>query len=339
MKEISEILSVGKTDLDILYSQALDIQNQCSDFTVSNVNFKNVHFDGDHCRLNYLPDGSDVSRASAMSAHSLSQFCNKLGVPVRYIDKCIESGRLDLAEDNINSWVEDYGKNLFIREYQNRIRGVLSDKFSVLDTPDILEVLSDVIPTDDYTIKGHFITPERFHARITQNTMLDIDGEDLFAGLQIDSSDVGRSVLTVKFMIWKQVCTNGLCISRGGGMLFSQKHIGIDKADFRESFSQSIKLVPDLITGATEMIESARRNNKFSTRGFTEEQMTDFIDRIRFKTKLPEDGVNKVIQFMSEKYGTSTWGFVNSLTEVAQDYTLDRRLEIEKVAGEYLLSA
>lgn len=339
MKEISEILSVGKTDLDILYSQALDIQNQCSDFTVSNVNFKNVHFDGDHCRLNYLPDGSDVSRASAMSAHSLSQFCNKLGVPVRYIDKCIESGRLDLAEDNINSWVEDYGKNLFIREYQNRIRGVLSDKFSVLDTPDILEVLSDVIPTDDYTIKGHFITPERFHARITQNTMLDIDGEDLFAGLQIDSSDVGRSVLTVKFMIWKQVCTNGLCISRGGGMLFSQKHIGIDKEDFRESFAQSIKLVPDLITGATEMIESARRNNKFSTRGFTEEQMTDFIDRIRFKTKLPEDGVNKVIQFMSEKYGTSTWGLVNSLTEVAQDYTLDRRLEIEKVAGEYLLSA
>lgn len=339
MKEISEILSVGKTDLDILYSQALDIQNQCSDFTVSNVNFKNVHFDGDHCRLNYLPDGSDVSRSSAMSAHSLSQFCNKLGVPVRYIDKCIESGRLDLAEDNINSWVEDYGKNLFIREYQNRIRGVLSDKFSVLDTPDILEVLSDVIPTDDYTIKGHFLTPERFHARITQNTMLDIEGEDLFAGLQIDSSDVGRSVLTVKFMIWKQVCTNGLCISRGGGMLFSQKHIGIDKADFRETFAQSIKLVPDLITGATEMIESARRNNKFSTRGFTEEQMTDFIDRIRFKTKLPEEGVNKVIQFMSEKYGTSTWGLVNSLTEVAQDYTLDRRLEIEKVAGEYLLSA
>jgi hypothetical protein len=42
---------------------------------------------------------------------------------------------------------------------------------------------------------------------------------------------------------------------------------------------------------------------------------------------------------MTDRYGSSTWGFVNSLTEVAQDYTLERRLEVEKTAGEILLAA
>ena len=41
---------------------------------------------------------------------------------------------------------------------------------------------------------------------------------------------------------------------------------------------------------------------------------------------------------MNDNYGTSTWGFINSLTEVAQDYTLERRLEIEKYAGDLLVA-
>ena len=44
--------------------------------------------------------------------------------------------------------------------------------------------------------------------------MLPIDGEDLFAGITLDSSDVGRSGLYVRFFIYKQVCTNGLIIPK-----------------------------------------------------------------------------------------------------------------------------
>ena len=67
--------------------------------------------------------------------------------------------------------------------------------------------------------------------------------------------------------------------------------------------------------------------------------MKDFVERIKLKTKLSDDGVSKVFQFMTDKYGFSKWGFVNSLTEVAQDYTLERRIEIEKIAGDVLMAA
>lgn len=336
-----ELLSLNSVDLEELFRQATDIQKDCRDFSVSNVSFKNMHYDGDSCKLLYLPDEKSVgTRSMSMTRHSLSQLCNKIGVPIRYIDKCIDSGRLDLAEENINSWVDDFGKNLFIREYKDSIRGVLSDRYSVLDTPYIMESINDVLDFDEYKIKGYYLSPERFHARIVQREMMNINGEDLFAGIQIDSSDVGRSILVVKFMIWKQVCTNGLCLSQGGGVLFQQKHIGIDASEFRNGFVNSLSNIPTLVEYSKDLIEEARRDgNKYSMKNMSEQQIQDFIERVKMKTKLSDEGVNKVIQFMTDKYGFSKWGYVNSLTEVAQDYTLERRLEIEKIAGDVLLVA
>lgn len=335
-----ELLTLDRVDLAGLYRQALEIQNECQDFNVSNVTYKNVRYDGDTCRLLYQPDGDTPSRSMAMTRHSLSQLCNKIGVPIRYIDKCIDSGRLDLAAENINSWIDDFGKNLFIREYRNTIRGVLSDRYSTLDTPHIMDAINDVLDFDEYKIKGYLLSPERFHARIVQREMMNINGEDLFAGVQIDSSDVGRSILVVKFMIWKQVCTNGLCISQGGGVLFQQKHIGIDASEFRDGFRNSLNNIPLLVEHSKELIEEARRDGeRYSTKNFNEQQLKDFIERIKMKTKLSDEGVAKVLNFMSEKYGFSKWGFVNSLTEVAQDYTLERRIEIEKIAGDVLMAA
>ena len=337
-----ELLTLDRVDLNELFRQAVEIQNECQDFNVSNVTYKNVRYDGDTCRLLYQPDDTSVgSRSMAMTRHSLSQLCNKIGVPIRYIDKCIDSGRLDLAADNINSWIDDFGKNLFIREYKNTIRGVLSDRYSALDTPHIMEVINDVLDFDEYSIKGHFLTPERFHARIVQKEMMNINGEDLFAGIQIVSSDVGRSILIVKFMIWKQVCTNGLCLSQGGGVLFQQKHIGIDASEFRDGFRASLSNIPTLVEHAKELVEEARSsdNGRYSIKTFNEQQLKDFVERVKMKTKLSDDGVQKVLQLMTDKYSQSKWGFVNSLTEVAQDYTLERRLEIEKIAGDVLMAA
>lgn len=338
--DLREVLTLDRVDLAELYRQALEIQNECQDFNVSNVTYKNVRYDGDTCRLLYQPDGDTPSRSMAMTRHSLSQLCNKIGVPIRYIDKCIDSGRLDLAAENINSWIDDFGKNLFIREHRNTIRGVLSDRYSTLDTPHIMDAVNDVLDFNEYKIKGYLLSPERFHARIVQREMMNINGEDLFAGVQIDSSDVGRSILVVKFMIWKQVCTNGLCLSQGGGVLFQQKHIGIDASEFRDGFRNSLSNIPLLVEHSKELIEEARRDGeRYSTKNFNEQQLKDFIERIKMKTKLSEEGVSKVLQFMNDKYGFSKWGFVNSLTEVAQDYTLERRLEIEKIAGDVLMAA
>lgn len=329
-----------RISFDDLYQDSLAIQSLCTDYNISNVTDKNMMLDPYSGKLLFRPDDSTYRYDRGMSRYAMSQLCNKLGVPIRYLEKCIDSGMIDLAAENVNSWLEEYNKNLFIREYNGTIRGVLSDRYMTLDTPNIMEVISSVVDSSQYSTKGYFLSPERFHARIVQNDMMNIAGEDLFAGIQIDSSDVGRSTLQVRFMIFKQVCTNGLCISKGGGVLFEQRHIGISIDEFYNSFKDSMFRIPVLMENAVDLIEEARTDNgKFNVSHFSESEMKDFVERMKLKTRLSDDSMNKVISMMTEKYSPTRWGLINSITEVAQDFTLERRVELEKIAGDLLLVA
>lgn len=284
--------------------------------------------------LSFIDDVSGIERYP-MSRYALSQLGSKLGVPANYLQKCIDSGRLDLASDNVNSWIEDYGKDVFIREYDGHIRGILSSKYSVCDTPDILKVLQDTVDLNQYKVKGSFLNEERLHLRLVGREMLPINGEDLFPGLFIDSSDVGRNVLTVQFGIYKLVCTNGLTISKGSGTLFQQKHIGIKPEEFYEGLAASLSNVDMLCENACQLVEDARdKSMKFSK--YSQEDFDAFIAQIKGTTRLSNDGAEKVIDLMQTKYGDTRWGYINSLTEVAQDYTLERRLELERIAGNLL---
>lgn len=318
--------------LDELCEKADLIQSRCVDYNVSRANNLNLSFSEYTGNLNFIPDGEERAvQSKPVTPYAMSQLCTKLGIPTSYIDKCISNGRLDLAADNINAWISDYNKNLFIRECSGSVRGILSDRYMTLDTPDILKVIGDVVDTSQYSTKGYFMSPERFHARIVQNEMMRINGEDLFAGIQVDSSDVGRSTLMVRFFIFKQVCTNGLCISRANGVLFSQKHIGVSIDSFRSTFRKSIECIPDLVAQTSEFIESSRNSPlpKFT--------MEEFIERVRLETKLSEEDSKRVIQLVGEKYSPTQWGLINSITEVAQRHTLERRIELEEIAGQMLL--
>lgn len=324
---------------DDLYQKSLDIQTLCTDYNVSHATDRNVRLSSDG-RLIYAPDDSDTIQYSGMTRYALSQLCNKLGIPIRYIEKCFESGMSELASENVNGWLAEYNKSMFIREYDGKVRGVLSDRYMTLDTPNIMEVLSSVVNSSEYSTKGYFLSPERFHARIVQNDMMNIAGEDLFAGIQIDSSDVGRSTLQVRFMIFKQVCTNGLCISRGSGVLFEQRHIGISVDDFHSEFKDSMSRIPVLMKNAMSLIELARKDKgEFNVSRFSDSELTDFTEKMKIKTRLSDESMTKVISMMTEKYSPTRWGLINSITEVAQDFTLERRVELEKIAGDFLLVA
>ena len=333
-----KILSNVCDNFDELIALSDGIQQRCKDFSASTKSLNDFYFNGDTCSLVYkAEDGS--KRNTPFTKHSLSQFCSKIGVPAGYIDKCIDSGRLDLAEENVSSWLEDFNKELFIREYAsekgNRIRGVLSDRYSVFDTPDILRGMQDLIDPKEFHINGVMMNEERFHARLVKNIPLNVPKEDLFAGIQIDTSDVGRSVLSVKTFIFKLVCTNGLIAPRIG-VLYQQKHFGITSEELCQGLSKTLLTVPDIEEMYSHKIAETMNKkasvlfDRFSNK---DDPALEFVKNI---SHLTEDHSKKVLELMNSKYGQSQWGLINSLTEVAKEYTLERRLELEKVAGELL---
>ena len=337
IKDVKEAIDNRPKTLDKLLIKANDIALNSKDYMVRKANTNNFRFN-ETAGITFFSEDQGI-RNFPISRYALGQLATKIGVPARYIEKCIDSGRIDLAQDNVNSWLEDYNKDLFIREYNGGIRGVLSSRYSVCDSHDILEVVNDAVDLSKYKVKGSYLNEERLHVRLIGTEMLPIDGEDLFAGLFIDSSDVGRSILTVKFGIYKQVCTNGLVIARAGGTLFEQKHIGITSEEFHEGLVASLKNVDLLTEHAVEWVQKAKhRENHWSALSEYEDDINEFVAYIRHQTNLSEESSRKVINLMSTKYEDNRWGLINGITEVAQDFTLERRLELERIAGNILIA-
>ena len=336
------ILNVdNEVKLHSLLTKAGEIQARCFDYTLSDFKPSTVCYkDGSLMFVN--PEnlnavGQDRKVMSfTMSRYSLSQLCTKLGVPFRYIDKCYKSGESALVDSNINTWLTSYNKPLFVRTCGDVVRGVLSDRFTTFDTPNILESLDHSGVFDSLEIKGFFLTSERFHLRAVYPDMIKVPGEDLFSGIQVDSSDVGRSTCTVKFFVYKQVCTNGLCINKLGGSLFTQRHIGMSIKEFEKAFVESLDRVPELVAITESKINEARKVPGVLSYNDTTKDLV--IESIQKQTGLSKENSDKVYNLMDSKYGYTKWGYVNSLTEIAQEFTLERRLDIENMAGEILVA-
>lgn len=314
MEEIREMLSLNG-DFERLVERANEIQSLCSDRLV---NVSEIRMDNE-LRLAGTP----------MSQLAQGHLCGKLQVPSRYFTRLVDSGNKELAAANINAWLEGDSRKFLLREYEGRIRGVLSGSYSVYDAPEILKTVADVFNPAEFKLKGSFINEERLHLRLCQTEMLPIEGEDLFAGISLDSSDVGRAGLTVRFFVYKQVCTNGLVIAKSSARLFRQKHIGINQEDFAAGLTEGLQSFYELKDSVTASIQATKEIP-------LDEDIEKLIEDLREKTSLSEESAYEVLNLVDKNYDRNRWGLINGITEIAQQFTLERRIELETIAGNML---
>ena len=304
-----------------LMERADQIQSMCKDFKVPAGSIRmtediNLKFDDQELPLSQLATG---------------HLCGKLNVPSRYFTRLIDAHQKALAAANVNCWLGNDKRNLFLRSYAGMIRGVLSGSYSVYDAPEILATVKEVFDPEKFVLKGSFINQERLHLRLIQKEMLNVEGEDLYAGISLDSSDVGRSGLTVKFFIWKKVCTNGLVLAKSNAVLFRQKHIGITHDEFAEGLKEGLEKFETIKEKVAISINETRKIP-------VNEDLEALMEEVKIATNLSDQATEKVIQLMQIKYAPNKWGLINGITEVAQEFTLETRLQLEEIAGNMLVS-
>lgn len=309
------------------------IQSQCKDYFVTKPSngMLNVRME-DTLKMEYKDDNGGVHN-STLSPFALSQLCTKIGVPVSYVNKCVDNGDIDLAVYNINSWLEDFSGGFFVREYNESVRGILSPRYSCLDTPDILEYLMNTLNMENFVMRGYYITDERLHLRVTHKDRLDVTGEDLFTGIQLDSSDVGKSSLSVRFYVFRQVCTNGLCVPYLSKELFKQKHIGIVAEEFQQDLVSAIQKIGSLSGVFEEMVAK-------NCETITREQTEVLYEQARKELMISEKQMENLQELVKLKYADSNrWSVANAITEFSQKFTLERRIIMENYAGSLLLAS
>lgn len=328
--------------VESIIEEVEQIQSRCADYTAKPLSESFFKVENNTAILEYQ-DIDGMVHSSPLSVHSLSQLCIMAGVPVGYMRKCIESDSdwgISLAEDNLNTWLGHSSiKDTFMREYDGSLRGVLSSRFTCFDAPEIAHILNDNL-NEEFDVVGSMINEERFHARIINKYAIDTKADkNLCWGFYVDSSDVGRSSVSITLFIWRQACRNGLVVPLSKGVTFSHVHRGFE-CEFANGILNTINNAQPMIDKMTALIDKANDisvKEALSGNSYAREKLEKTI---KAHTALSDRGLSDIFYYLDNGiYDATLWGVVNAMTEVAQKYNLERRIGIEKAAGKLLMTA
>lgn len=334
-------------NMDGLLATAKDIANNSMDFEMKYV--------GKHDF--YMEDPRHVSFSFGMKKHRFevmdyarSQLCSKVGVPASYIDRLAASRSKELRQlacDNINMMArKHFDGQLLLRTTKGKLRGVLTPRYTVFDSDSILEVLADcfdagILNKDNTVLRSYCNSLDVLNLRFTDTTPIKgLADKDLFFGMDITSSDVGKYSLKINFYIYKQVCTNGLCIGFFKDELYQQRHLGVTADDFRKGVRRSVEAFPRIVAAVKPMLMEAGARNLLDSPVFDMEVDTPAVltarNNLMTYLGIGQESLGLLVSIARNNYGSSLWGFVNAITEYSQRFRFERRFELENRAGTLL---
>lgn len=318
-------------DFDELEKASKEICTKWEDYYCDNTNEVNFRL-SDDMKLEYKTVDGKI-RKSDITEYAFSQLCIRLGIPAKYISKCFEANKMELAINNFKEWSLDCDKILLIRENQGVIRAVLSESFVPYDSYKVLKTLKKTVDRDKYSLYTMFLSEDKMHLRFIDKKPLNIEKENsnIFGGFTVSSSDVGSGSLNMKYHLYRQICKNGMMVGEDDGVLFREKHIGSKMSDGKLNlFYSSLENVNELNNKAEHLITD-NQNVVFDDFMYKVQ-----IEKIQKDLKMSEKAKADMNNLIENVYNKSKWGILNSITELAQKFTLDKRIEMETYAGNML---
>ena len=285
-----------------------------------------------------MNDGSSLPTMPEMSEFSengFSQLASRLEFPAKFMRELVLDGHDDLAETIIQTKSDDFfgrdkTKDLFFREFNGKIHGVLSDRYSVFDDKEILPILESSEYLMGATEFWYDISPDYFHTRFVSPNKLHIgnDPSPFSLCVFVDNSMVGRSMFRIRFGLYRWACTNGVIFGLKEFVLIKERHIG--EKDWMKVVAEATldakKYEDMLIQMAEKMQEDAS-----AIYNMTDEQAVTYI-----KTRLTTTAkkAEEIIEVYNTVYGGfSKWDLCNAITEVAHNVgNVENRILFEERA-------
>ena len=267
-----------------------------------------------------------------------------LKIPATYYDR-MRRENPELLAQNVNTWFEDNGSTKrMLRTMDGSARALLSDRYRRIDN---FEIASAVLPIiggiEDARVESCELTDSRMYIKVVSpRTQAEVKvGDPVQAGVIVTNSEVGYGSVTVKPLIFRLVCSNGM-VAESGAM--RKYHVGRtneandDLSIFRDETIQASDKA--FLMRLEDSVRAAVSQTSFEK----------IVDQMREATeaKLKAEAVPQVIELASKEYGftesegkgilghliqggdLSLYGLANAVTRHAQDVeSYDRSTELE----------
>lgn len=278
-----------------------------------------------------------------MNDWAMGQFASKLGIPARYyrmIPPELQAKNANyflkrLSEDR--NWMlrtkhADYGSGL--------IRGVLTEKYSPFDNHEIMDVVSNLMEklNRDYEVQMWHHDDGSMHLRVTLDELTTsvgktLDGKDDIhkVGFHLSNSEVGKSMVRIQPMIYRQVCTNGLMMWEKDGNGLEQRHVGLRS---NEIYNRVAEAMVNSVKAGHEMVDRLIKAKEIKV-----ENPFDMIDKIAKDKKYTQKFTETVKTEFKKESQKSLFYVAQAFTAASRSLHADERVDIEKDAAKLLMTA
>jgi len=307
-----------------------------------------LHFEADDGRIHL---GARSSRFhQPLHRHALGQVADRAGVPDVFVTRLLAKpwGATLLAGILNQVFAREDERRLLVRSVGDEVRGVLSDSYRRMDSRPILDAFSvacsemGVVPVEG--VAGDL----RFAVRALLPTVFRPGGDEAVAfGVEVSSSDFGAGALSIRTFVLRVWCTNFARLDEE----LRKVHLGRRLDDTLEFSEQTHALDTAAVASAVrDIVRGSMAPAKVRAQvALIERAMTEKIDFKAALGGLPKLGVLKAeIEAVKDVLtsggieqlpsGNSAYRMSNAISWVAKAAeTAERRLELETLAGRYLI--
>ena len=277
------------------------------------------------------------------------QMGSTLGIPAKYYDQ-MRTQKPELLAQNVNTWLGDREQNYMIRSmdygYGRVARALLSDRYRRIDN---LEIATAVLPLfagkEEMEVVSCEVTENRLHIKIVNHKleMAVVPGDYVQAGVAISNSEVGLGAVSVQPLVYRLVCTNGMCVNDFGER---KAHVGRSAKALEDSFNiysdETVEAedrafllkLRDTTMAAIEESRFAQVVGRLqeSTQAKITGRVLDVVELTGKAYDLNQYEQDNILNYLIQGGDLSLYGLSNAITRASQDVeSYDRATSLEGI--------
>jgi hypothetical protein len=327
-------------DIQTLIARLKDLEQGCED---KFIDFKILKFDIQENEMKLFNDtqmyyfkNDPKNPKDQRITHAVNQFCKIMEVPYSFFAKNPEYMKKDIVSCWLPTLTPEMASILGkLRKLDKGyvIRALLPVEFTNITNSQVMEALSHEV-LDDFKI-DFIIGDEKddliLHVRFISKEEFDVCGEKCSVGFSVVCSELGASPLSVDTLLYRSLSKGSLVATYSTESFFSFEYEKMQKTDLQSMFPPLMVHLREKLGDIKQKIQEAKEASQ------KKENIQELLRNLKLVKGLNDKFHTKIFQEVEKNEEVKTkWDFVNKMAIVAKDFPVDKRLKIERAAGNLL---
>jgi hypothetical protein len=295
-------------------------------------------------RLNIDEPGH--AQGYGLTALARHQLADKLRIPYAYFER-MRVEQPTLLDENVNTWLRRDDDRRMLRTLDGSVRAVLSDRYRRLDNHDLAEAVLPILQRlPDAVFESVELTQTRMYLKVVTPRVTHemAPGDVVQAGVVVSNSEVGQGMLTVRPLLFRLVCRNGLIAA---DHTLQKTHVGrsLAEANAQRIYRDDTLAADDraFFLKVRDVVEAALAEATFRQTAVRLQRTLGIplsgdpvrtVELLAQRYTLSEGERTGVLRHLITDGDLSGYGLVNAVTHYSQEVEdYDRATEFEALGG------